>query len=398
MKKLIAVLVFYMMGITSTQAQSHLTQKLEEFLKKTQTELCPDRRTSIFDIKVVVNAGNVELTGETTAPEAINKLNEYLKEQNISAENLVRILPGESITRKYGLVTVSTANLRKMPEHAAELVSQALLGTVLRIYKIEKGWALVQTPDNYLGWMEDDGLVYADNKEVMSYLRGRRIIITTLHPYCYSSPSEKSETVSDLTAAAILSCSGKSGNWYRVTFPDGRKGYVKQKDASDMQEYFNHIRPTQQTIISTAKRFLGTPYLWGGSSAKGLDCSGFTKTVYFLNGMLLSRDASQQVLQGTLVDSSLNFTQLQPGDVTFYGRKTAEGIERTTHVGIYLGEKQFIHSSGRVRINSYDPASEVYSEYRTKSFLRAKRFLTAETSSSLMIIHSPFYFPVQELQ
>ncbi|MBI2417522.1 MAG: C40 family peptidase [Ignavibacteriales bacterium] len=378
-------------------AQSHLTQKLEEFLKTVQTEFAPDKRVALFESTVLVRDGQVIIQGETTEPGAVQAIKKYIAAENLPVQNDVLILPSSEIEKKYGIVTISVANLRKQSEHASEMVSQALMGTVVRIFKKHGGWVLVKTPDNYLGWIEDDGLVFNDGAEIGLYLKSKRLLITSLHPYCYQKASEKSELVSDLTCAAIVQFAGTSGSWYKVQLPDGRIGYIKKSSAVDLKEYFTKLKFSGSQLIATAKRFLGTPYLWGGSSSKGLDCSGFTKTVYFLNGIILSRDASQQVLQGALVDTVIDAAKLEPGDLTFYGRRNSQTGERATHVGLYLGNKEFIHSSGRVRINSYDAASPIYSEYRTKQFLRAKRITGLAHEQIITVLESPFYFPVKEL-
>ena len=134
---------------------------------------------------------------------------------------------------------------------------------------------------------------------------------------------------------------------------------------------------TPETILATARRFFGVPYFWGGTSAKGMDCSGFTKTVFFLNGVLLPRDASQQVFVGEPVDTTGGI-DLRPGDLLFFGfRATAERKERVTHVGISLGGKRFIHASTDVRVNSLAPADTDYSQHREQMFLRARRIIGA---------------------
>jgi cell wall-associated NlpC family hydrolase len=147
------------------------------------------------------------------------------------------------------------------------------------------------------------------------------------------------------------------------------------------------------TILKTAYRFMGIPYLWGGTSTKGMDCSGFTKTVYFLNGIVLQRDASQQVNTGELVDVKNGWENLQAGDLLFFGRK-AEGDkkERITHVAIYIGDGDFIHAAGRVRINSLNPTKTYYSKYRDNSFIRAKRILTSVGKNGIeRILENSFY-------
>ena len=91
-------------------------------------------------------------------------------------------------------------------------------------------------------------------------------------------------------------------------------------------------------LVETSKTLMGVPYLWGGTSTKGVDCSGFTKTIYYLNGMVIPRDASQQVHTGKLIDSVTNFDALEKGDLLFFGRKATDtGTEKVVHVGMWIG-------------------------------------------------------------
>ncbi|HPF52769.1 MAG TPA: C40 family peptidase, partial [Draconibacterium sp.] len=148
-----------------------------------------------------------------------------------------------------------------------------------------------------------------------------------------------------------------------------------------------------EKVLSTAFLFKGTPYLWGGTSPKMFDCSGFTKTVYYMQGLILQRDASQQTLYGELVDTYNGYENLEPGDLLFFGRKeTAEQPEKVTHVGLYIGGMKFIHASGKVRINSLDPNSEDYTEYYEKAFVRARRVIINVDGKGIdWIVDNEFY-------
>src|SRR5690606_1591432 len=108
------------------------------------------------------------------------------------------------------------------------------------------------------------------------------------------------------------------------------------------------------TMVETSKTLLGRPYMWGGTSTKGMDCSGFTKTVYFLNGFQLPRDASQQVFAGSLVSKNPEeYSSFKKGDFLFFGTRGTEGKpDKVVHVAMYLGDGRFINASGEIKIES----------------------------------------------
>ena len=150
----------------------------------------------------------------------------------------------------------------------------------------------------------------------------------------------------------------------------------KQFDGVDVLKVEIPRHATPENIERTARALLGRPYLWGANSPKGLDCSGLTKFVFFLNGIDLARNASHQANQGVEVPLDANLSKLKKGDLLFFGsRPSTSHRGRVTHAGIYLGDKLFIHSSERVRINSLDPRSPLRDEHRIRSLIGARRVL-----------------------
>jgi cell wall-associated NlpC family hydrolase len=143
----------------------------------------------------------------------------------------------------------------------------------------------------------------------------------------------------------------------------------------DFEQWRKTREATPDSIVRTAMSFMGIPYLWGGTSSKGMDCSGFTKTVYQMNGIQLMRNASQQAYQGTDVPLDPDLKNLKRGDLLFFGHEDRRGGKRISHVGIYLGNKMFIHSSGMVHLSSLDPKSSLLDERRLKGLMRARRYL-----------------------
>ena len=210
--------------------------------------------------------------------------------------------------------------------------------------------------------------------EMEAWTNAPLLIVTALEDTIVEAPRPDATPVSDVVVADRVKKTGESGDWYKVELPDGRTGYLLKTSADDLAAWKQSRQPAADNIERTAREFLGRPYLWGANSPKGLDCSGFTKLVFYLNGVELNRNASHQSRQGTKVSLETNLSQLRKGDLLFFGyRAEGDRPERVTHVGIYLGNKQFIHSSERVRINSLDPASPIADQFRIRTLLHARR-------------------------
>lgn len=275
----------------------------------------------------------------------------------------------------WGLVYNSVGSLRAEPRHAAEMVTQVLLGMPVKIYEQKGEWCMIETPDRYLGWISGSVQPLTDSQR-RNYLQRQKVIISALYAHSYEQKYQEYLPVTDLVAGNMLELITNDGAYYWVRYPDGRKAYVMKSYAKEVNYWLREIRLTGESVVQTAKKLLGIPYLWGGTSVKGLDCSGFIKQVYFMHGIILARDASQQVRSGKLVDETGDLTDALPGDLLFFGAKASqERGEKVVHVGIYLGKRRFIHASDYVRINSFDPADPLYDDFNANRYLRTKRII-----------------------
>ena len=207
-------------------------------------------------------------------------------------------------------MNLSVTNLRKEPDHSSELVSQAIMGTPVMVLKNDGSWALIRTPDRYISWTERLSLRLVTTEEMQEWKRSDRIVYEKNSGWMYSNIAETG-IVSDLVSGCILARIGGSGAYSRVVTPDGREGFVESSAIVPFDQFRQKKAEAGEDIINRASLLTGVPYLWGGSSSKGVDCSGFVQTVYFMNGLILARDASQQALYGDQVDISQNFSALQ---------------------------------------------------------------------------------------
>lgn len=389
-----SVLAIFLIATILISAQSKNMKTINTIINSVKEKYAPDKRIALFNVGVKKEKRNLILYGETNIPEAKAELMDKIDSKKIKVKDEISFLPDEELGDKiYGIINLSVANIRTQPKHPAELATQALLGTIVKVLKHEDGFYLVQTPDKYIAWVDDDGIVTMNRDLLYDWESTPKIIYTNDFGFAYVSPDEKTQRVSDLVIGDILINIGEKGDYVKVQFPDKRIAFVKKNNTKAVKNWLATAKPTQENIIETAKSFMGIPYLWGGTSAKAMDCSGFTKTVYFLNGVLLERDASQQVNNGILVDTEHGFENLQKGDLLFFGFKaTDKKKERVTHVGIYIGDLEFIHESGRVKINSFDEKKPNFSKYRLEHFIRARRIITSLNENGIIMIKDSKYY------
>jgi SH3-like domain-containing protein len=297
------------------------------------------------------------------------------------------ILPDTVIGEKsWGLATLSVSNMRAKPQHSSELVSQALMGTPLKVLDYSDGWFRVQTPEGYLGWMDSSGLARFTQEQMDVWKSSARYFYKQISGNVLAAPKKNSKTVSDLVLGDLLIAESESRRFLKIRIPDGRAGFVRKSDCISFQDWTSK-QPDAESAISVAKNLLGSPYLWGGTSCKAVDCSGLTKIAYYSQGIILARDASQQAMYGTHPDFT-QISNLQSGDLLFFGRDKQHII----HVGIYIGKGLYIHASGLVQISSIDPIDPAYNVTEKKNLVASSRILDSlGTEGIVMVKDHPWY-------
>lgn len=315
--------------------------------------------------------------------------------------------------KRMAVVEFSTSYLRLKPDYESPLETQELMGTVVEIVAEQSYWREVVTPQPYKAWCTDQGLVEMNAEELKAYEAAPKVMFCELYGHIYKEASMDSPTICDLVGGDLLRLpkvkdntdkalkKALKGRWTEVMLPSGKTGFVPSKQLK-LHNGFRSISmgegsaesissETTEAIIAQAEKLLGVPYLWGGMSAKGVDCSGLVRISHIMNGILLPRNASQQVKCGERIEMEVEYRwweiltspaapqndnsdslrdemlrrtkNLQRGDLVFFGTPaTDEKPMKITHVGIYLGENKIIHSSHRVRINSLIPGDEDYYE------------------------------------
>lgn len=332
----------------------------------------PDSRIALFDIKVYLENSVLVLRGCTNLPDAYKELF-FRVHESYSAMyfNEVELLPDLS-ARLYvaALVNVSVANLRTEPRHAAELASQAMLGCNLILLQYERGWWRVQTPDRYIAWVEEASITLLDKIQYEVWQQQEKWLVCHEYTWAWELPDASSQRVGDLVRGNILALAGNDayGLYKQVYYPDGTRSFVLTEEGLIYADWQRNLKPLADNIISEAFAYKGVPYLWGGTSPKAMDCSGFVKIVFAMNGISLPRDASQQVNCGIEVAPE----NLQMADLLFFSDRADK---RITHVAIYIKNGLYIHAAGKVKVNSFIVDNALYDKFRHDTFICAKRIL-----------------------
>jgi hypothetical protein len=331
----------------------------------------------IFRISLETNGNTIILNGEVDKPEAKSAAIETVQRTGAKVIDHLTVLPEQRFGEKtWGVATLSVASGREEPDHKAELGTQILMGRVVRIWKGTRHWFYVQSPDGYLSWVENGSFVPCTKKQADAWTNAPLLIVTAFEDRVLDKPRSDSESVSDVVMGDVVKRTGERKEWFSVELPDGRAGFLPKKAAQDYKAWIQTRHATADNIERTARLFLGRPYLWGGNSPKGLDCSGFCKLTFLMNGIELNRNASEQVRQGKEVPLDSSFSKLKKGDLLFFGwARDDDGPEWITHVAIYLGNKLFIQSAEMVKISSLDPAALNYDEHHSRHLLYARRIL-----------------------
>lgn len=231
---------------------------------------------------------------------------------------------------EYAVVSVPAAPMRRKPNHRSEMVNQLLFGESVKILK-PKGelWFKVRSlHDGYEGWMTKSLLLPVVEN-----------IANNICPFA---------TTDMLSAISIGDQQINIPIGSSLPFFEKGNGKLANLDYSFAGHYFkrDEQEPSAELVMQLTEKWLNAPYLWGGRTLLGVDCSGFVQVIFKLMGIDLPRDASQQAKQGKKVKK---FANALPGDLAFFNNK-----EDIVHVGILLGDGKVIHASGKVRIDGID--------------------------------------------
>lgn len=263
------------------------------------------------------------------------------------------VAEGASAGECWALPRVSVACVREAPGHASELGSQVVMGTPVRVLESHGAWNKVETPEGYRGFVIDNSLQMLSDGEMDAWRKSPRLIVTSpeqTYVYSFADTTMMSKRVSDVVNGVVLELAqpdAVENGCRKVRLPDGRTGYISARAVARLDEW-GMRRCDKDAVLDFAYRLMGTPYLWGGTSTKSMDCSGLTKIGYFSQGVILPRNASQQAHVGVEIDKD-DLSAFMAGDLLLFGNPASGKVN---HVGLYIGDGRFIHCSGQVKVNS----------------------------------------------
>ena len=256
------------------------------------------------------------------------------------------------------IVMIAIAPMRAEPDHRSEQMTQARLGEIVEFIEEEDGWLKVKLEtDGYIGYISSGMVVGFEREEIEKWRSTEKFIIGERFAEILDEPYKSANLIRTAHIGVKLPLISRRGSWAELKLPDGKSGWTHSRQFQ-LQE-----AGSRAGIVEIAQLFLGTPYLWGGRSTAGFDCSGFVQTVFELNGIDLPRNTGQQIKVGKKIGK--DYTKAQKGDLLFFSN--TEG--RVNHIGIYLGEGRFIHSSGIVKVSGLNSDDLLLKESYLKRYM-----------------------------
>jgi gamma-D-glutamyl-L-lysine dipeptidyl-peptidase len=235
------------------------------------------------------------------------------------------------------IVTRPVANLYSAPTEDADVVSQAIYGSNLSVVEEKDGWAKVRTPDDYSGWAREADLLRGPGYAMKGKLAEVQNLFASIYRETNITKHQPIITVPYETKLEVVSAF-EDLKWIQVRLPEDRSGWIQGGDVT-----LDPKRLSVPELVEFAKRFVGLPYLWGGTSTFGYDCSGYTQMLYRRLGVLLPRDAGPQANWRGV--EPVDKDRLQPGDLLYFGASE----QKITHTGMYVGSGQFINATAHLK-------------------------------------------------
>lgn len=260
--------------------------------------------------------------------------------------------------KKYAVVIKSVAPLRSRPFDDSERIDEVLFGMGINIiFSKNNGWYYVKTSYDYEGYINEKNVIFMTKRVFDKWINNANFYVVHSVADILKSPMYNSQIITTVTRGAFVIFSGENKDaWSRVILPDGKSGWINTIFLRKYKKYFvkEEVKLLEETLrknlIGTAKLYLNTQYRWGGKSTFGIDCSGLCSIVYFINGLIIYRDAVFMDKYMKKVDME----KIKAGDLLFF----------PGHMAMFIGNDKYIHSNSKAGVVSINSLNENEDDYR----------------------------------
>ncbi len=346
---------------------SELRTALRLAARDVRAALVPDPRVEVFEVRLRSATSPAQVDVVTTVAAAESAFRRRLGESGLQANVVSRVLPDPHLApRTEALVRAPVAPVYRRPTLSAHQITQYVLGTRLTLLSRRGRFYRIRGEDAHVGWVHRGYLTRGEPGWALAWERGEG------GEPVVSLGAEVHDTADRILArlpwgARVLRLSGG-----RIRLPDGRHGELAGGEVVSADRLWDRFPARAESVVRTARRWLGAPYLWGGVTPAGVDCSGLVQAVFWIHGVALPRDSDMQAALGARIDPGADFGRLRPADLLFFAEK-----RRVNHVALSLGGSDIIHASvsnGVVALNDMAGGLET-DRFLHRIFVGARRLL-----------------------
>ncbi len=296
-----------------------------------------DPRTVVFDVRIEERDGGLVAVGETTSAPAVEALLARAAAEFGAdvADEVVRLPDPALGDEVHAVVTAAIAPVHAEPRVSSTQVSQYVLGHRLDLLSRVDAWWRARGEDGYIGWIHHGYLAVGAAEWAQAWERGQGG--EPMVSLGAEIEDEEGRRLGRLPWGARVIRDAPR----KVRLPDGRQAVVASGEVVEADRLADWFPLRGESVVRTARRWYGTPYLWGGVTTSGADCSGFVQSIYWMHGIALPRDSDQQARVGSTVEPGPDLSGVRAGDLLFFSERPG----RITHVAISVGGGQIIHSA-----------------------------------------------------